>query len=317
MTAHVQSRPATIRIAGQGIRRSRGTRWRDALSNHVFLLPILAVFIVIYAIPMGQSIYYSFTNFNGYTNDAKIVGFRNYVQIFQDPSMLTALGFTIFYALTTTIFVTAGAIPLAVVLNRRFIGRNFVRSIFFFPAIPSIAVLGLVWVFILNPLGSGVLNTVIHAVTGLGPVPWLSDSHLAQASTVLVTVWSLTGWHAILYLAYLQAIPSDFYEAATLDGASRWKSFRYITLPLLVPAMTVSQLLLMTNGLKVFDLPYTLTRGGPGYSTRTITQSLLEDGIANSKVGLASALAVIFLVVVGLVILAQLALSRALERRLS
>lgn len=281
------------------------------------MVPIAIVFVVLYVVPMVQSLYYSFTDFNGYVNHPKLVGFANYKDVFKDPAMLSALRYTVFYAVATTVLVTAAAIPLALTLNRRFVGRNFVRAAFFFPAVPSVAVLGLVWGFILNPLGSGVLNSVLHGVAGIGPIAWLSESTLAQISTVAVTVWALTGWHAVLYLAYLQSIPSDFYEAASIDGASRWQRFRYITLPLLVPAMAVSQLLLMTNGLKVYDLPFTLTHGGPGFSTRTLTQALIDNGIAQSRVGEASALAVLFLIVVGLVVLGQLAVSSALQRRYS
>jgi ABC-type sugar transport system permease subunit len=290
---------------------------RESGAGIVFLIPILLVLVVLYIVPMAQSISYSFTDFSGYANDEKFIGFDNYAAIFRDPSMLSALGFTVFYALATTVLVTVFAIPLALVLNQRFAGRNFVRAAYFFPAIPSVAVLGLVWGFILNPLGSGVLNTVIHAATGLGPIPWLSDQTLAQLSTVAVTLWALTGWHAILYLAYLQSIPTDYYEVATIDGASAWQRFRYVTLPMLIPAMTVSQLLLLTNGLKVYDLPFTLTRGGPGFATRTLTQSIIENGIAEAQVGRASALSVLFLIVVGIVILTQLAVSRRLQQRFS
>jgi raffinose/stachyose/melibiose transport system permease protein len=287
------------------------------LASWAFMTPIVAVFLVLFLVPMAQSLYFSFTDFNGYVNNPRFVGFANYAQLFKDPSMLSALGYTVFYAVSTTVLVTVTAIPLALTLNRKFVGLNFVRSAFFFPAIPSVAVLGLVWGFILNPLGSGVLNSLIHSLSGLGPVPWLSESTLAQLSTVAVTVWALTGWHAVLYLAYLQAIPADYYEVAKIDGASGWQSFRFITLPLLLPAMAVSQLLLMTNGLKVYDLPFTLTHGGPGFSTRTLTQSLIEEGIAQSRVGAASALAVLFLIVVGLVVLGQIAVTSALQRKYS
>jgi len=297
--------------------RPTWTRLRESAVSNIFLVPIAVVFVVLYAAPMGQSFFYSFTNFDGYSNDVKNVGFLNYQNIFSDPTMLAALGYTVFYALTTTVLITVFAIPLALIINRKFFGRNFVRAIFFFPAIPSVAILGLIWGFILNPLGDGVLNTVIHALTGLGPIPWLADTTLAQLSTVAVAVWTLTGWHAILYLAYLQSIPSDFLEAVRIDGANRWQTFRYIILPLLTPAMTVSWLLLMTNGLKVYDLPITLTKGGPGYATTTITQALIQDGIAQAQVGQASALAVLFLLIVGIVVLAQLGLSRMLEGRYS
>ncbi|MEO6531982.1 MAG: sugar ABC transporter permease [Pseudolysinimonas sp.] len=303
------------RLALRRPQRGRLRRWREEAGASLFLVPVLIVFVVLFAIPMSQSVYYSFTNFNGYSNDFANVGLRNYALIFTDPTLASALGFTITYAIALTVLVTLFAIPLALILNRKFFGRNFVRSVYFFPAIPSVAILGLVWGFILNPLGDGVLNTVIHALTGLGPVPWLADSTLAQLSTIAVAVWTLTGWHALLYLAYLQSIPSDFLEAATIDGASRLQIFRFITLPLLTPAMTVSWLLLMTNGLKVYDLPITLTRGGPGFATTTITQAIIQDGIASAAVGQASALAVLFLLVVGIVVLAQLGLSRLLERK--
>ena len=243
------------------------------------------------------------------------IGFANYASAFKDPEMLSALWFTLGYAVVTTVLVTCLAIPLAVVLNTRFFGRDVVRSVFFFPAVPSIAVLGMVWGFILNPLGSGVLNSVLHAVAGIGPVPWLSDPHLAQLSVVVVAVWAQTGWHAILYLAYLQSIPHDYYDAATIDGAGRLRMFRSITLPLLTPAITVSQLLLMTGGLKVYDLPFTLTHGGPGFATRTVTQALIERGVAQADIGQASALAVLFLLLVGAIILVQMTVSRRLEAR--
>ncbi|MGC0369562.1 carbohydrate ABC transporter permease [Microbacterium sp. SLBN-111] len=302
------------RTAPRAIPRLR--RRRDGFAAAWFVLPILVVFVVLYLIPLGQSLYYSFTDYNGYSPDVKLVGFDNYLRIFRDSSMLSALGFTLAYAILTTLLVTVFAIPLAMALNRRFVGRAFVRSVFFFPAVPSVAVLGLVWTFILSPLGSGVINSVLGAI-GVAPIPWLADETLAQISVILVAVWAQTGWHAMLYLAYLQSIPSDIFEASKLDGASPWQEFRSLTLPLLTPAITVSQLLLLTGGLKVFDLPFTLTHGGPGFATRTLTQSIIENGIAQSDIGKASALSVLFLLAVGAVIALQLVLSRRIEERYS
>ncbi|WP_420814003.1 carbohydrate ABC transporter permease [Phytoactinopolyspora endophytica] len=281
----------------------------------MFLVPVAAVFVVLFAIPLGRSIYYSFTDFDGYSNEKNFVGLRNYGRIFSDSAMSAGLSFTLLFAVGTTLLVTMIAIPLAVVLDQKFFGRNVVRAVFFFPAIPSIALLGLVWTFILSPLASGVLNSTLDALFGVGPVPWLSDSTLARASTIFVGVWAQAGWHAILYLAYLQSIPGDYYEAATIDGASSRQQFFRITLPLLMPAMTVSQLLLLTGGLKVFDLPFTLTGGGPGYSTHTITQAIIQGGLAQGRFGEGSALAVVFMLVVLAVILGQLAVARRLERR--
>jgi len=288
--------------------------WRDIAANQLFLLPIAVVFLLLYVVPLCQSFWYSLTDFNGYSRVLHFVGLRNYLRAFTDSSMLAALGFTFLYAIATTILVTLLAIPLAVVLNQKFFGRNFVRAVFFFPAIPSIAVLGLVWSFILSPLGSGAVNSVLGLV-GVAPVPWLADGMLARLSAIIVSVWSQTGWHAILYLAYLQSIPTDFYEAATIDGATPRQRFFALTLPLLAPAVTVSQMLLLTGGLKVFDLPYTLTKGGPGYATTTISQVIIRRGLGEAKFGEASALAVVFMLMVLVVIVTQLTISRRLEGR--
>lgn len=296
--------------------RKRWRPGREGLATYWFVLPIIVVFIVLYAIPMVQSLYYSFTDYNGYVSDPQFIGFKNYIAIWSDSSMVSAFGFTLLYAIATTLLVTALAIPLALVLNRKFFGRSFVRSIFFFPAVPSVAILGLVWGFIFNPLGSGVINSILGAL-GVAPVPWLSDEALAQFSVIVVAIWAQTGWHAILYLAYLQALPADIFEAAKIDGANRWQEFRGLTLPLLTPAISVSSLLLLTSGLKVYDLPFTLTKGGPGFATRTLTQAIIENGIAQSDIGRASALSVLFLIAVGIIILAQMAITRRLEARFS
>ncbi|MBK5248162.1 MAG: sugar ABC transporter permease [Actinomycetales bacterium] len=296
--------------------RSSG-RWREMTANQVFLIPIAVVFIVLYIVPLVQTFYYSLTDFTGYSLDVNFVGAANYRTIFTDASMLAGLSFTLLFTVGTTLLITALAIPLAVILNRRFFGQNFVRSVFFFPAIPSIAILGLVWAYILSPLGTGVLNSVLEALFSIGPYPWLSNGTLAQLSVIVVGVWGSLGWHAVLYLAYLQSIPADYYEAATIDGASRRQQFFHITMPLLTPAIIISQFLLVTGGLKVFDLPFTLTSGGPGYSTYTITQSIIISGVAQGRYGQASALAVVFTIAVGLLAVLQLTVSRRLERRIT
>lgn len=292
-----------------------GRRLRETLAGQAFLLPIAFVFVVLFGIPFVMSLYYSFTDYSAYNPDLSFVGFANYTRVFTDPSLLSGLSFTILYAIVTTLAVTVFAIPLAVILNQKFFGHRFVRALYFFPAIPSIAILGLVWNFILSPLGSGALNTLLHALFGAAPVPWLANETLAQVSVILVGVWSTTGWHAVLYLAYLQSIPSDLYEVATIDGAGPVQRFFYVTLPLLTPAITVSTLLLMTSGLNVYALPQTLTTGGPGFATRTITQSIIFSGISNGKYGVGSALGVLFMIAVGLVVLIQLRVSRRFEQR--
>jgi len=296
------------------IRSRAASNLVERLQTYAFYVPIALVFVVLFAIPFGQSVYYSFTNLAGLSPEYHFVGLANYVRVFTDPSLLSGLVFTLFFAIATTVLITCLALPLAVILNRKFFGQRFVRAMYFFPAIPSIAILALVWQFILSPLASGALNTLLHDLFGIGPVPWLSDPTLAQISVVVVGVWSLTGWHAVLYLAYLQSIPGDYYEVARIDGASSSQQFRYITLPMLAPAITVSTLLLMTSGLNVYALPQNLTSGGPGFATYTITQNIVISGISEGQYGQASALGVVFMIAVGVVIVLQLMLSRRLQR---
>lgn len=305
-------------LVGGGPRRSWLSRpsggWRQTTVNKAFLLPAIAVFVVLFLVPLAQTLWWSFTDFTGYSPEASFVGLANYRVILTDPSMLAGLGFTLLFGVGTTVVITLLAIPLAVQLNKAFVGRNLVRSIWFFPAIPSMAILGLVWRYILSPLESGVLNTAL-ATVGVGPLGWLSDPALARLSVILVGVWGATGWHAVLYTAYLQSIPHEYYEVAKIDGASPRQQFFGITLPLLTPAIVISTFLLMTGGLKVFDLPYTLTNGGPGFSTYTITQSIVVSGVGQGRYGLASALAVLFTVAVAALSFGQLALTRYVERR--
>lgn len=282
-----------------------------------FLLPIMVVFIVVILIPFLQSLVFSFIDYSGYNfADAKFVGFANYVQCFKDPTLLAGLGFTLLYTVATTVLITVIALPLAVVLNRKFFGRNFARSLFFFFSVPSMAVLGLVWQYIFSPLKSGVVNTLLAKI-GIDAIPWLSNSELAKFCVIFVAVWAQIGWHATLYLAYLQAIPADIYEQAAVDGANRRQQFFNITLPQMVPAMGVSIFMLLTGGLKVYDLPYGLTSGGPGYSTYTVTQSIILTGIGSNRYGLGSALGVIFFICCALLVALQQVITNLVEKRLS
>lgn len=295
-------------------RQLAGARWRDMTATQLFLLPIAVVFIVLFVIPLIKTFYWSLTDFTGYSTEVELVGLKNYSIILHDPSMLAGLTFTLLFTFGTTLLITLIAIPLAVMLNQRFLARGFVRSMVFFPAIPSMAILGLVWTYILSPLQSGVLNTALGHI-GVGPVPWLADNTLARFSVIVVAVWAGAGWHAMLYLAYLQSVPVEYGEVAKIDGASSIQQFFHITLPLLTPAIVVSQFLLITGGLKVFDLPFTLTAGGPGFATRTITQSIITSGVGQGRYGLASALAVMFTIAVGIFALLQIVVSRAVERK--
>jgi len=264
----------------------------------VFLLPILIFYTTFTIYPLVKSFFFSLTNFNGYSKEYDFVGIANYLKIFKDAAIVSGISYTLLFAISTTILTTLMAIVLALVLDRNFYTKNIHRAVFFFPSIPSGLILAYVWGFILSPIGSGVFNNILHQLFGASPLPWLSDPTLAKLSTIFVAVWAGAGWHAVLYLAFLQGIPKDYYEAASIDGATRLQQIRHITLPLLAPAMTISVMLLLTSGLKVFEIPFALTKGGPGFETHTITQVIVLRGISEVQFGLASAMSIVFFLIV-------------------
>lgn len=293
----------------------KGRRDRDdRRAANWFVLPVILVVAILTIVPLGFSVVWSFTDFNGFNPDFSFVGFANYATIFSDPTLLSGLGFTVLFAAATTILITVIAIPLALILNQKFFGRSFARSLFFFLGVPSLAILGLVWRYILSPLESGVVNSVLK-VLGAGPVPWLGDPALARMSVILIAVWAAVGWHATLYLAYLQSVPAELHEQATVDGANAWQKFRAITLPHLTSAIGVSTFLLITGGLKVYELPFTLTNGGPGYATETVTSQIILRGVAQSDYGVGSALAILFTFAVLVIVFIQMGLVRLISRR--
>lgn len=235
MSNATQAAPA-LPLMDETYYRSRRRRQglREDLNSFWFLLPILALFVILFLVPLVQTAYYSFTDFNGYSTNMKFVGFDNYKKVFSDPSTLSGLGFTILYAIVVMIGVTALAIPLAVVLNRKFVDCNFVRSVFFFFSVPSLAIMGMVWKYIFSPMKTGVVNSILTSL-GFDPIPWLSNNSWAKFCVIFIAIWAQIGWHATLYLAFLQAIPADLYEQATVDGASKFQQFIHITLPQLTP----------------------------------------------------------------------------------
>lgn len=292
-------------------------RWHigpDDRATFFFLLPIMVVFTVLTIIPLFSSFYYSLTDYNGFNPEYQMVGFRNYAEVFSEPELLHSLGFTLLFAISTTVIITLLALPLAVMLNKAFYGRSLARSLFFFLGVPAQAILGLIWRQIFSPMKSGVLNQFLDLFS-VPPIPWTSDNHWAQFCVIFVAVWMGVGWHATLYLAFMQAIPADLYEQALIDGANSHQQFLHITLPQLVPCIVISTFLIMTGNLKIYDLPYTLTGGGPRNATMTITQAILVRGTGQSQYGVGSALAVVFTLICLLLVSIQQIVAGRIQRR--
>ncbi len=272
----------------------------------MFIIPAFIVYTVLTVYPLIQTLGLSFTNWDGYSMDnLKFIGLENYRDLFGDRAMKSALINTCFYSIVFPVIVTILAIPLSLALNSKMKTRNFQRAVFFFPSVPSAIILGYLWTYILAPTSTGILNKAL-GIFGIKPVLWLANPKWAMFSVIFVGVWSAVGWHACIYLAQLQSIPQEYYEAAVVHGASPWQKFRYITFPMLSSAMTVSVLLLLVNAMKVFDLPFALTNGGPGTSTTMISQIIIKSGFVEKNYGKATAMSAVFFIFITIVSIVQL-----------
>ena len=286
---------------------------RKELPYLLFILPAFIVYTILTVIPLVQTLDLSFTNWDGYSmSHLSFTGLKNFRLVFADRSMKTALLNTCFYSIVFPLVTTVFAIPLSLVLNSGMKTKNLQRAVFFFPSVPSAIILGYLWAYILSPTGNGLLNKLL-GLFGIHPVMWLAVPKWAMFSVLLVNLWSVVGWHACIYLAQLQSIPTEYYEAANVDGATAWQKFRYITFPMLASAMTVSVMLLLLNSMKLYDLPFALTSGGPGTSTTLVSQIIIKTGFVEKSYGKATAMSAIFFVFIAVISVIQLKLMKKRE----
>lgn len=288
-------------------------KWKKELPYILFVLPAFIAYTLVTVYPLVQTLWLSFTNWDGYSmQNLDFVGLENYLNLFNDRGMKDALKNTCLYAVVFPVIVTLFAIPLSLVLNSKMRTRNLQRAVFFFPSVPSAIILGYLWMYLLSPTNTGIINKFLGWFH-IKPVLWLADPQWAMFSIILVGVWSAVGWHACIYLAQLQSIPGEYYEAATIDGAGAWQKFRYITFPMLSSAMTVSVMLLLVNALKIYDLPFALTKGGPGTSTTMISQIIIKVGFVEKNYGKATAMSAVFFVFIMTASIIQLKLMKKRE----
>lgn len=255
-----------------------------------FLIPAMIGMVLFFIYPVVSSIYYSLTNWNGLNPTYDFVGFKNYVRLFQDTGFVSAIKHTLLYAVLMTIIQNLLAVPLAIALDAKMRSKQLLRLVFFAPAVLSPLIVGFLWSYIMSP-GSGLLWSLGWKANFLG------DPDVVMYSLVFVSVWQFTGWAAVIYLANLQGISQDYYEAARIDGANRWKQFWHVTMPMLAPAVTINVVNSLVGSLKVFDIVMSMTQGGPGTSSETITTVLIKRAFTEYRYGYGSAIAVTFLAI--------------------
>ena len=275
---------------------------------YLFLAPYLIVFTTFVLIPSVLGIWISFHDWDYLLPTKPWVGLDNYRSLF-DPdsvdserfwnSMLATGKFTLY----SVPFLVAIPLMVALLLNQQFAGRNFFRSLYFAPYVLGIAVIGVLWRFLLDPT-VGMINYYLGLIGLPDDTPWITTLPWAWVSLVGMTVWWTLGFNAVIYLAALQGIPNDLYEAAKLDGAGRWARFRDVTLPQMRPVLMFVIIITILASANMFGQSYLVTQGAPGTETRTAVMFIASEGLQNFRMGSAAAMSFIlafFLMILSIV----------------
>lgn len=255
-------------------------------------IPILALFFCFNTLPLIKGVIYSFTNYKGY-GAYDWVGFRNYIDMFQDARVAKSYLFTFKLAIVTTIVVNIISLLLALGLNSKIKGKSALRGMYFIPKILGALVVG----YIFNYFFTYILPAMTKAVGGSGS-SMLSSTKWAWVAIMIVCAWQAIAMNTIIYISGLQTVPEDVYEAGAIDGATGFQKFRSLTFPLILPFFTINMVLCMKDFLMVFDQIISLTKGGPAQSTESISFLIYNNGMSGGQFGFQSANAVIFFIVI-------------------
>jgi len=263
-----------------------------------FVLGALVLYVVFIIIPSLSGIAYAFTDWSSYSDKVNFVGLENFNTIFSPgENYLKYISNTFVFTFNTSVLKLVLGLALALLLNegvKRF--APIYRTMIYLPAVLPTLVVALIFKSILNP-ATGLLNTFFRSVGAASLAkPWLVDPHIALMSVVEVDTWKGVGYIMVILLAGLQTIPREYYEAAEVDGANAWSRFRHITLPMLMPAILVVTVLNVLYGLRVFDIVYALTNGGPGYATEVISTGIFR-AFSQGQYGLGTAISSILFVI--------------------
>ena len=305
----VEARPAaTVKPATS---RTRGTRVAVPWS---FLAPALLLYLAIVIYPSIAGAVYAFTDWRALSTDPSFVGFANLRRLLNDMQASTALKNTLLIALFVPLAQNAFGLLLALGLNTGVKSRYVLRTVFFAPAVVSPLIVSYLWQYIYNPFPDQGLNGLLSAV-GLGALrqDWLGNPDLSLASIMATVVWQSMGVSMVIFLAGLQGISREYYEAAELDGASVFARLRHITLPLIAPAITVNLVLSLISALKLFDQVFAMTNGGPGYATETLSTVLFKQTFLFGRFGYGAMIALVLTVIVTFFAFIQLRVLRSRE----
>ena len=272
------------------------------LEPYVYLAPTLAGMLLLSAGAIVGAFLVGFTQWDLVAPPAW-TGLANYRAMLASALFWEVFGNTFYFVALAVPFAVGGALLLALLVNQQLRGMAFFRTVYFMPVVASMVAVALVWSWIYNP-EYGLLNSVLSRWFGVRGPEWLADPRWAMPALVIVTVWKGLGYNMLLFLAGLQNVPKELYEAALADGARSWSCFRHVTLPILSPTTFFVVVISIINAFQVFEQTFILTRGGPGNATRTLSYFIYENAFQFFRMGYASAMAVVlFLLLFGITLL--------------
>lgn len=284
--------------------KAKSLAQRKTLVAYSFILPNLIGFFVFTFIPIIFSLLLSFCEWDS-GNPIKFVGLKNFITMFtNDSSFWISLKNTLYYTVVTVPVTMAISLFLAILMNKKLKGRVFFRSVLFFPYVASLVAVAVVWMALFNP-DRGPVNGILMALGIANPPRWAASTTWAMPTIIGLTVWKGMGYYMIVYLAALQGVSGDLYEAASLDGANKWQQFLNITWPSVTPTTFFILMMLMVSTFKSYDTMYITTQGGPGEATKVLAYHIYNSAFVSSKFGYASAVAMVLFAIIMIVTLIQ------------
>ncbi len=313
-TNAVEERELVAAAGAPTPRRRPGSRlkWRNTLIGWSFILPNFVGFTILTLVPVLILFYMSFTNWNVF-GVAEWTGADNYTRLVQDGSYHKALLNTLYYAVVHIPLTLAAALGLALLLNRKMRGVAFFRTAAFFPYITSIVAIAVVWNMLFSP-EFGPINQLLGFFGVQDPPGWTTSADWSMPAVIIVATWREMGYYMLLFLAGLQTIPPELYEAARVDGANAWQRFRNVTIPSLRPTTFLVMVLLTIGSFKIFDLILVMTNGGPGQSTLVLSQFIYQKGFVENQFGYASASSIVLFAICLAITILQFVVNKRRER---
>ncbi len=282
---------------------------RRKMQMNLLYLPALFIVLLFVLFPLVRSIIMSFYNWNGYSETKIWLGFENYLNLLSDENFKRSFLNTLLYGFGSTILQNILGLALAIFLNTKFFGHKAVRTIVYLPVMISGLIMGYIMYFVVR--NHGALNEILSWI-GITGMDWMGNGNIGRWIITLVNSWQYCGYCMVIYMAGLQGISRQYYEAASIDGANAFKSFRYITIPLLVPAMSSAVVINLIGGLKLYDVVVSLSDGGPNYMTSSLSYYINNRYFSAEQAGYASSVGVVMFL---FIMLCSLTLNRYFRKR--